>query len=304
MADSPDTTTSLLRALRELDAGIEAHTLWLKSLHRSLVCGTPPCPDDIADDAYRLCYFGQWYYSPHRVKLEYWSDSMKSIEVLHQDMHQRAHDLLVKRCKEGVLEPEDYDSFMDLGIRFKTEVRSLQFRIINQVCLVDHMTGAWNRNSMFQQLTEEHERMVRNGQPCCICMVDLDHFKDVNDAYGHPSGDDVLHAAVDVISASLRKYDTIFRYGGEEFLLCLPNISVADASLALDRIRQAVAAHEFKLRQGKTINVTASFGVAAMSAELSIEENIEVADRALLCAKANGRNRVCSWDINCPGQHT
>lgn len=227
---------------------------------------------------------------------------MESIDSIHREMHARARNLLLRRRDETSLAPDDYDFFMDMAIRFKTEVRGVQFRIINQVCLVDHLTGAWNRNSMFQQLAEEYDRMIRNCQPCCICMVDLDHFKNINDIHGHPVGDKILHSVVNIISSGLRKYDTIFRYGGEEFLLCLPNITIADASLVVDRIRQSVAASDIEISHGVTIRVTASFGVAAMSADLSIEENIEVADRALLCAKVNGRNRICCWDSNCPGR--
>lgn len=304
IAQSPssDTTSSLLLALRELDAGIEAHIHWLKTLHRSLVCGSPPSQDDIAEDAHHRCYFGRWYMSPDRVSLENWHEAMESIYSIHREMHARARSLLIRRRENANLAPDDYDFFMDMAIRFKAEVRGLQFRIINQVCLVDHLTGAWNRNSMFQQLAEEYDRMVRNQQPCCICMVDLDHFKNINDIHGHPAGDKVLHSVVNIVTAGLRKYDTIFRYGGEEFLLCLPNITIADASLVVDRIRQSIATSDMEISPSVVIRITASFGVAAMSEDLSIEENIEVADRALLCAKVNGRNRICCWDPNCPSQ--
>jgi diguanylate cyclase len=161
------------------------------------------------------------------------------------------------------------------------------------------LTGAWNRNSMFQKLAEEQDRMVRNKQQCCLCMMDLDHFKQVNDTYGHAAGDKVLHFAVEHAGEYLRKYDSIFRYGGEEFLLCLPNISAEDAVVAMDRIRAGLEKLDITLPGGQTIiHVTASFGVAPVSVDRSVEENINVADQALFCAKVSGRNRVCLWGNN------
>lgn len=285
----------MLKVLRDLETGIEAHSAWLKQFHRAVACGTPPNADDLSDDAHRLCAFGRWLYDDDGEILEQWSDLRKSIESTHASMHDLARTLFLEQQAGKSLEPSAYDTFMDAAILFKSEVRALQFRIMADVCLVDHLTGAWNRNSMFQKLAEEQERMVRNKQQCCLCMMDLDHFKQINDRHGHAAGDKVLHLVVEHVSEYLRKYDSIFRYGGEEFLLCLPNISADAAVAAMDRIREGLAKLAIALPDGETIHITASFGVAPVSVDRSVEENINVSDQALFCAKVEGRNRVCLW---------
>ena len=295
MAIPHDNKVPVLKLLRDLDAGIDAHTAWLKQLHRALVCATPPDSADMASDAHRRCAFGRWFYAEARVGLEQWSDGLGGIEATHQTMHERARALLAGRQAAATPDPADYDVFMDAAILFKTEVRALQFRIMADICLVDHLTGAWNRNSMFQRLAEEQERVARNHHACCLCMMDLDHFKQINDRHGHAAGDRVLHQVVELVGGYLRKYDAIFRYGGEEFLLCLPNSSANDAVAAMDRIRAGLERLAIALPGGETIQVTASFGVAAVAVERSVEENIKVADQALFCAKLRGRNQVCQW---------
>jgi diguanylate cyclase (GGDEF)-like protein len=128
-------------------------------------------------------------------------------------------------------------------------------------------------------------------------ILDLDHFKQINDRYGHLAGDHALQAVVRFLTARIRKYDYVFRYGGEEFLLCLPNTALEDAEVLLDRMRQELASQPIDLGKGTTINITASFGVTEMLASEHHDFSIERADHALLCAKAKGRNRVCSWPL-------
>jgi len=295
MSDDRDDCVSVIQLLRDLDAGVEAHSTWLKQLHRALICGTPPDSKNLSIEAHRLCVFGRWFYAEGRKNLVQWPDLRDGIESAHQTMH-RIASKLVAACQTGKpVAAADYDAFMDTAILFKSELRALQFRAITDVCLVDHLTGAWNRYSMFQKLADEQERGARNKQSCCLSMMDLDHFKAVNDRHGHAAGDKVLHSVVERVREYLRKYDSIFRYGGEEFLLCLPNISVADAVAAMDRIREGLGSLQIPLSSGETICVTASFGVSAVVIDRSVEENINAADQALFCAKVSGRNQVCQW---------
>jgi len=186
---------------------------------------------------------------------------------------------------------------MDLAFQFKQDVRVYQYALINQVCTVDHLTGAWNRHAMAMKLAEESERTQRSGQACALCMIDIDHFKRINDQHGHKVGDEVLQAFTSIISIELRKYDSLFRYGGEEFLMLLPNTSLDNAALLLNRIREKLAATPITSSKGQVINLTASFGVAQFIGHEAIEDILEYADHALLAAKANGRNNVCAWEV-------
>lgn len=289
-------SSRLMNALRELDAGLMNHTSWLKVLHRALVSGCAPNASDLLPDSHCRCHFGLWYYGAPHPELEggLW---FGNIGTFHENMHELARSLLVKRNGGQLVSPDEYDQFMDLAIRFKLEVRALQSEIISKVCEVDHLTGARNRNSMHYKLLEEHDRMLRNGHPCCVCMMDIDHFKRVNDEYGHLAGDVVLHAVVQFFGKNLRRYDSIFRFGGEEFLFCLPNTEAHDAFAIMDRLRADLAVLPVELKEQGGISVTASFGIALMHPDEPVEDAIEKADHALLCAKSSGRNMVCLWEV-------
>ncbi|MDO8989998.1 MAG: diguanylate cyclase [Sideroxyarcus sp.] len=289
-------SSSLMKVLRELDAGLMDHTTWLKVLHRVMVSGSEHNPADLMDDAHCRCRFGLWYYGKKHPELQD-GPWFKNIGIFHENMHSQARRLLLKKDVGQPITPDEYDQFMDLAIRFKLEVRSLQSDIINRVCEVDHLTGARNRNSMHFKLLEEHDRMLRNNHPCCLCMMDIDHFKQVNDTHGHLAGDSVLHAAVHFLGKKMRRYDTIFRFGGEEFLLCLPNTGLQEGFAIVDRLRAELATLPIKLKENGEISITASFGLASMNPDETVEDAIQKADHALLCAKSAGRNRVCQWDI-------
>lgn len=292
----PPHASELLNALRELDLGIQKHTSWLKGLHRSLVCSSAPNADDVMDDAHCRCQFGQWYYGQPHPELQE-DEGFGKVGALHQAVHDSARALLFKSREARPISPDEYNQFMDTAIQFKFEVGRLQTNIINQVCVVDHLTGVWNRNGMLHKLEEEHERMMRSGQSCCVCMMDLDDFKRINDSYGHPVGDLVLQATTRFLNNKLRKYDSIYRYGGEEFLLCLPGSTLEDAQLLMERLRSELAVLPIEIKD-RTIQVSASFGLAMMSPDENVGSTIEQADHALLCAKASGRNRVCVWRMD------
>jgi diguanylate cyclase len=112
----------------------------------------------------------------------------------------------------------------------------------------------------------------------------------------HRAGDQVLRTAVKYFVKTLRPYDSIYRYGGEEFLLCLPNIEASQAASILERLRAGLEALPIGLDSGETINITASFGISTLKPDISVEESISVADYALYQAKNAGRNRVQLWE--------
>ncbi len=280
--------------VRQLDEVVNAHLRWLNRFNHVLVCDKPPDPDDSAPDAHRKCHFGRWYHGLDLSQYRSWQSQLQQIGAIHEKMHTLGAVLLAgpRVPTNGVC---GYERFTDAAYRFKTSVRALQFRLMQDVCLVDHLTGIWNRNALHQRLNEEYQRMLRHGGQGCLCMMDLDNFKEVNDRYGHPAGDHALQAVAEVAAKNLRRYDSIFRFGGEEFLFCLPKIGMPDAVAAMERVRIDISTTPVRLPDGREIALTASFGVAEFSPTLSVEENIDVADRALFGAKAAGRNRVC-WE--------
>lgn len=159
----------------------------------------------------------------------------------------------------------------------------------------DDLTGLLNHRVILNRLRSEIARALRQSQPLSLIMIDIDHFKQVNDTYGHPSGDVVLKEVGAILQSSIRTYDWVGRYGGEEFLIILPGSSVDGAQLRAEQLREAITAATV-LDGQHTIQVTASFGVAAGFPQ-DMPSMIRLADQALYRAKSGGRNCVIAVDI-------
>ena len=155
----------------------------------------------------------------------------------------------------------------------------------------DHLTGLWNRRMILDVLDRELNRASHEGQSIAVALVDIDYFKKINDTHGHGAGDEVLKAAAERMRASLRKYDAIGRYGGEEFLLVLPNCPTPDALDVVERARRAVGGTPIDAA-GAPLEVSISAGVAWAGDRTDAAAIIHAADEALYRAKAAGRNRV------------
>ena len=153
----------------------------------------------------------------------------------------------------------------------------------------DSLTGALNRRSLLQQLDVW---TTNAANPPCLLMLDIDHFKRVNDTYGHNAGDRVLKAFSSQIMELLRKGDVFARTGGEEFVVAIRNLSLADASALAERIRMAVAQIECQTDNGDIIRITTSIGVAIYQEGESVEQLLARADGALYRAKHGGRDQV------------
>jgi diguanylate cyclase (GGDEF)-like protein len=289
-------TNKALSIVKELDRALAMHQQWLKDFHRMIICQEPGKMAYTRPDAHLTCEFGRWFNTLPESLLA----GLPNVQQLagpHKQMHDAARQLLQLLHQESASRQTCYETFVDASLDFKLAIRHCQSELLQQICTVDHLTGAWNRHTMEARLHEETERVRRGTHSCSLSIVDLDHFKLINDQYGHPAGDKVLSEVAGFLMKYLRAYDITFRYGGEEFLLCLPDTRLHEAEQFLNRIRENLAAHEIEIGAGQIINVSASFGVTQIGAEESISDAISRADHALLCAKARGRNCVCAWDI-------
>jgi diguanylate cyclase (GGDEF)-like protein len=159
--------------------------------------------------------------------------------------------------------------------------------------LKDSLTGLWNRNAIFTMLEKEIYRAQRDHFPVTLVMIDLDHFKTINDTYGHPAGDEVLREAAIRLIEVMRSYDFIGRYGGEEFLVVLPSCSSHHGVQRAEEIRRAIAARPVFTASGQLM-ITCSLGVASYDEGMPPDDLIRRADEALYRAKRMGRNCVCA----------
>ena len=287
---------ALRKTLDQLEQAVHDHARWHANLIRSIVCRLPCDPNDLDEKAYRQCHFGRWYYELAPVEL--WEQpAFVAIEAEHKRLHRVAAHMLREATAGVPVSHEDYDELIAGNERLRLELDSLRHAIAGSLRDRDALTGAYRRVEMLPTLREWRELARRNVQQCCIAFMDLDHLKEINDTHGHVVGDQVLAGVVRQVMEHLRPYDKVFRYGGDEFLISLPGADLEIGQKVIAHIREQIAEATIAASPaGHPIATTASFGLALLEPDISVEESIDRADKALLVAKAAGRNRVCSWD--------
>ena len=178
--------------------------------------------------------------------------------------------------------------------RLRAEVKQL-----SDLVRTDGLTGLFNFRYFSQALELEMERTRRSGQPTCLIMLDLDHFKDINDVHGHEVGNIVLNHTANLIRKTIRKLDIACRYGGEEFTIILPDTSLRQGVKFANRIRLTIE-NSPVLVGDMNLGIEASFGVDIYrhGEQLSEKEFVERVDNYLYQAKEQGRNRVCHPDLD------
>jgi diguanylate cyclase (GGDEF)-like protein len=162
----------------------------------------------------------------------------------------------------------------------------------------DPLTALFNRGYFHERATSEVARAQRNGLPLTVAMVDVDHFKSFNDAHGHAAGDLVLQAIAAALLRSFRKTDIVSRYGGEEFVILMPETDLGAATRKLEEVRRSIESALIQTSGGKTVNVTISGGLAGFPNDgVSEERLLAVADARLFQAKGEGRNRIVETSL-------
>ncbi len=184
--------------------------------------------------------------------------------------------------------------FMELRARLRSALRVQQLiKLLAERAELDGLTGLGNRAQFNRRWREEVAEALRFGRPLSLAIMDLDHFKRINDTYGHPAGDDVISTFGRLIQSCVRTIDLVCRYGGEEFVLVMPGTGPAEAGVVADRIRQSLGATVWPRHPEH--RVTCSLGICGTStgrATLTPEAWLEIADKALYQAKHTGRNRA------------
>ena len=208
--------------------------------------------------------------------------------------------LLVTINKNGGFTPDDEDTLFSFA--FQAFQSLVLHEEIARLAVTDGLTGLYNHRAFQEKLSEETNRAERYFKTFSLIMLDIDHFKSFNDIYGHQTGDLALKEISKIIRKELRTVDFPARYGGEEFILILPETSVDGALIVAERIRRAVAEHEFMSEGKERLLLTVSAGVACYPDDATPKEDlIKKADHALYFAKDRGRNTVCTYQETIAG---
>tara|TARA_R100000365_G_C2748382_1_gene79783 strand:+ start:4101 stop:5468 length:1368 start_codon:yes stop_codon:yes gene_type:complete len=230
------------------------------------------------------------------------SEATRSLSILllcDPEDQQRAGKGLELGASDVIFSPVDRQ---ELLARVRTQARRARYidmlreRVDRglELSIIDQLTGLYNRRFMTNQLDSFMRRAVMGGAPVSVMMADIDHFKSVNDTYGHDAGDEVLIEVASRLKSNVRALDVVCRPGGEEFLVIMPETPGDLACAAAERIRQAVAAKPFSVNKGECeISITLSAGVGTvLGPEDTVADLVKRADVALYQAKSSGRNRV------------
>lgn len=294
-SDNQRNDDATISHILSIEHGLTEYSKCLKDWHRSLLCGLPINKVYLSKDGYLKCDFGKWYRDQTSTYLSNDEDFLL-INKVHQDIHYIARVLALKSKLEDTITKEDYDVLSEKEQELTRFLLKLKDKLHENMSKIDFLTGVPTRQPFFQTLSKEHARALRTGEPCIIALIDLDNLKDVNDTYGHLSGDKVLKDAAQYLIRNLRKYDAICRYGGDEFLICVSQVTLDAAKEIITRLQMGLSSLPIKLDEGIAVNIKASVGAAVMATEHSINEIIARADEALYDAKRKGKNQVSFFE--------
>ena len=204
--------------------------------------------------------------------------------------------LIIGANTTNALRPGDLERLSRLARHMVYPIQRLR---LQELASTDPLTGLFNRRAFWSRLKDEGERTRRYRRPLALLMMDIDHFKQANDTFGHPAGDALLAQLGGLLQQFTRGTDVAARYGGEELAILCPETDLEEASLLAERIREHIAAHQFRLPNLDSIHLTVSVGIATIPHHADDETTlVKAADAALYRAKARGRNRTCVSDVD------
>ncbi len=288
------TRDELQGMLAQLEEAFHNHKEWHSALTRILICKLPGDKHDTSPKAHRECRFGQWYYGGVPDKLRCMPGFIAMGEA-HLRMHKLAAELLIAAGADRHMTSLEFDAFVNALQRLQLEIVALQRELEDALHNHDSLTGAINRFGILPTLREQQELVKRRAQVCCIVMVDLNNLKAINERHGHLAGDLALAGTAHYLIDSVRPYDKLFRYGGDEFLLCLQHTALESAVDMMKRLGEGLAATSIEIGGNQLISLSASFGVALLEADIPVESSIDRADKAMYAAKAAKGDGVQMW---------
>jgi diguanylate cyclase len=278
------------RFVQGLGKVVDDHIAWLSQWHQAaFYSGSERTVK--ANELKVPTSFLQWQERAHAVMAQQ-QPLLDRLTQLHDQLHTAAKLVLLRSTDNAALPIEDYEKVLTRFDEFVTAVRRLERAFSEAASGLDPLTGLRTRQGLQEDFNREVNRFKNAGTPFVVAMVDIDHFKNINDTHGHETGDRVLVSTVNALLRHIRTYDDAYRMGGEEFMVLLKGLDVSTAAPVLERLRAAISRLEMKTPNGQPLGVTASFGYTGFKEGATLDQIVAEADQALYKAKREGRNRI------------
>jgi diguanylate cyclase (GGDEF)-like protein len=265
---------------------IDEHLAWFAAWHRHAFIDRKKAKSMPVPDALAL-----WHHEAMQ-SVPGGQPALENVRALHDQLHTLARLVLMKEPTDQPINIKDYDSVVAKYQEFMQGLRRLDRAFAAAAAGLDTLTGLRSRAGLIEDLTREHHRFLRTGHGFCVAMMDVDHFKKINDEHGHAAGDRVLMTVANHISRLMRPFDDAYRVGGEEFLICIKETDPDGALAVLERLRSALEKLPIPLPNDHRVRVTASFGFVLSAKGIDAEAMMKMADEALYKAKNEGRNCI------------
>jgi diguanylate cyclase (GGDEF)-like protein len=282
-----DANTRIVQGLSKV---VDEHIAWLSQWHQVAFYGGPERGARAAA-LVTPSAFVQWAERAERA-LESQVAILKRLGDLHDQLHTAAKLVLMKTPDGEALAIDDYEKVLTRFDEFITAVRRMERAFSEAAAGLDPLTGLRTRNGLQEDFNREMTRLKNAGTPFVLAMLDIDHFKVINDSHGHETGDRVLVATSNCLLRHIRTYDDAYRLGGEEFLVLFKGLDAVGAENVLERLRVALTRLEVKAPDGAAVTTSASFGFVGAASGNNLDALLQTVDAALYKAKRDGRNRV------------
>jgi len=276
--------------IANLDAAVEAHLDWTRRVLRCAVLHEVPEEDVLAPLAHTLCHFGLWFAANRAHFEECDAESTRRLEDVHRSMHDAIRSICadVQAGRPGQrADLEHFEQTQSELIRlladFKTTFLAIAVRH-------DPLTGLLLRHDLETDFIQMQKSCRRNSNLLYAVMIDVDHFKRINDHFGHPAGDTALRHLADTLKRSVRPDEPLYRYGGEEFLLLMQCHTPEEAVAPMERIVHAIRNAPVPIPHGEPLAMTVTMGLARAGDDEAMDSVVERADRALYRGKTAGRD--------------
>lgn len=266
------TAEELQRILKILEDALTLHDKWREALQRTLACRLPVAESILAEDAHYRCAFGQWFYGEANAPLRR-MPAFAAIGELHEAMHSHARRLGRKAAAEAP-PAADYDRWHAAVAQFREALMDLRQKTLFTLQNVDALTGTLTQQRLLPDLRQEQQKLKGNGAPYSLLLVDID-VRAVNQSRGREIGDQVLRQSVLKVKESLAEGDTIYRYGGAEFVICLPKRGREEAERIKERLLKRIGEAAREVVGEALPSLQIQYSIVALDPEAYIEELLD-----------------------------